>query len=99
MSNTRCPNYISCLNMNCDLRHYHNFNTNQRNIVHSLINELKDEIFLHVETENTFSTPCYFDLLCYHNNTDCCRSHSGVSLTGRKILIKRIKNEEKKWKK
>lgn len=99
MSVSHCPNYISCADVDCRLHHYHNFNPLQRIKVASLINEVADEMFLHIETEKTSSTPCYFGLLCFHTHTDCGLSHSGVSLSGRKILIKKVKQMEKATKK
>jgi len=95
MSASHCPNYISCADINCSLHHYHNFSPLQRIKVASLINEVADEMFLHIETDTKSSKPCYFGLLCFHNSSDCGLSHSGVSLTGRKILIKKVKQMEK----
>jgi len=98
MSVSHCSNYISCADFNCGLHHYHNFNLVQRIKVAGLINEVAEEMFVHIEPERRVSKKCHYGLLCYHNERDCEKCHSGVSLLGRKILIKKVKEMERESK-
>jgi len=67
--------------------------------IEALINESLPEMSLHPEIVKPNVANCYYGYLCFHNENDCKCNHHGISLTGRKILIKKVKQMEKASKK
>ncbi len=94
-----CENNVVCLNDGCKKPHYKTFTDRMK--LSDLYNlETRMEMDSYKEPIKFGKATCRYHLLCFEK--ECYYNHSGYSLEGRKILIKKFKtlnNREKAKKK
>ena len=87
-----CRNNVICLNESCKFLHYKSIE--ERKILNDMYLEIPEEDKTkNVEMVKKGQWTCRYHLLCFER--DCTNNHSGLSLDGRKILIKMFKTYNK----
>ncbi len=83
-----CVNNVICLDKQCDRPHYKTF-VERMKLSDLFLTEAKHDMDSFMEPLKHGRPTCRYHLLCFER--DCPYNHSGYSLDGRKILIKKFK--------